>query len=68
MITYTRMRGWHRWRHSQLGTLLLRLLKKRCPDKIGAGGLPDVSGQFLKVPQDWGIQGVDSDFFSSLCK
>ena len=33
---------------------MMRLLKKRCPD-IGAGGLPDVSGQLKKVPQDRGV-------------
>jgi hypothetical protein len=45
----------------------MRLLKRRCPDSIGDGGLPDVGrnvgrpvglGAALKVPQDWGIRGL----------
>ena len=54
---------------------LERLLKKRCPEADRSAdasaynrgrGPPRCIGAALKVPQDWGIQGVDSDFFSSL--
>ena len=36
----------------------MRLLNKRCPDYIGAGGLPDVSGQLLKSPKIGGLRGL----------
>jgi len=39
-----------------------RLPKKRCR-KLPAGGL-GVSPS-LNIPQEWGIEGVDEDFFSS---
>jgi len=35
----------------------MRPLKKRCPDIIGAGGLPDVSGSFKKSPKIGGLGG-----------
>jgi len=43
---------------------IMRLLKKRCRI-LPAGGL-GVSPSFKKVPQDWGILGVDLDYFGIL--
>jgi hypothetical protein len=42
----------------------MRSLKKRCPSEEGPGvwGCPPN----LKIPQDWGIKGVDVDYFSNL--
>ena len=43
-----------------------RLPNKRCPDIIGAGGLGGAPSFYKVPPPNWGVEGLDEDYFSIL--